>query len=443
VGPAALSAPSLDLTQSGPNIFSIQQERELGEIIAQRLTYLRITDDPAVTSYIRRTGDRLARYLPHRGLPFRYFVTESSVPDAFSIPGGRIYITRGLIAQLRSPDELAAVLGHEMGHIVTHQGAIELTFLLKQVLGVSQVTDRQDIQEKFDDLAANWRRSRAAFRRVARRRGPDQLIADQVALYAMAAAGYSAEAWPAFFKRITLTGNSAGNWLSDLFHTTKPDQLRLRDLMNAEEAMPKACIEQSPRADVPAFQRWRKTVLDFTGWGKRVADLHGVIARVKLQPLTLRTVKAVRFSPNGKFLLAQKDRNIYIFTRAPFALAFRIYAPDARQPRFTPDSLSVAFTGTASRVQVWDVASRKRVLSYIPQLPSPCVMSDLSPDAKELACLRSDGVLDLIQLPSGKTVLERAGFATRAKRKWGGGSATKSVACFFSGLPLLPGQQSK
>lgn len=405
--------PSLRLSQSEPNIFSSQQEQELGEIIAERLSYLHITDDSAVTGFLTKIGDRLARHLPPAGFRFHYFLMDSPLPNAFSIPGGRIYITRGLIAELRSPDELAAILGHEMGHIVTHQAALETTFLLQQVLGVNHVTDRKDIQRKLDDLEANWRRDRSAFRKVAHERGQDQLIADQVGLYALTAAGFSPEVYPELFKRITLAGNNTGNWLSDLLHTTTPEQLRLRSILQDEQAMPKACIEQHPDTEVAEFQRWRKTVLDFTGWEKRSANLHGVVARVKLQPLTLGTVQYIRFSPDGRYLLAKKDQSIYIFTRAPFAFLFRIYAPDTWKAHFTTDSRSVAFTGAGSRVQIWNLDSRKRVLAYTPQIPSPCVANLLSPDAKLLACVRGDGTLDLIRLPSGKLMLEKHGFSAR------------------------------
>lgn len=415
----ACQPPRLDLSQSGPDIFSSQQEQQLGEIMAQWLSIPRISNDPVVTAYLEKVGERLARHLPPAGFPVRYFLVESSWPDAFTLPGGRIYITRGLIVQLRNPDELAAILGHEMGHMVTHQSAIDTTFLLEKVLGVTRVTDREDIQRKVDDLEADWRHNRAAFRQVARRNGPDQRIADKTALYAVAAAGFSPEVYPEVFKRIAFSGGT-GTWLSDFFHTTTPDQIRLRALLKAVEAMPRNCIGQRSQADPSGFQRWRKTVLDFAGWGKRREALHGVVARVRLEPLSLGELEYVRFSPDGRYLLAQRKKSIYVFSRSPFAFLFRIYAPDAQRPRFTANSRSVAFTGVGSRVQVWDLASQKRVLSYTPQLPAECAKSLLSPDASVLACLRVDGTLDLIQLPSGKIIFERRGFTRRAHRgRWG------------------------
>ncbi|MGH8210225.1 MAG: M48 family metalloprotease, partial [Steroidobacteraceae bacterium] len=267
--------PSLNLSPPGRSIFSERQEEDLGDIMAQRLRYLRVSDDPSVTAYMARIGDRLAQHLPSTQFHFRYLLVDSAWANAFSLPGGRIYVSRGTIAQLRGPDEMAAILAHEMGHVVTHQGALDATLLIEQVLGVTEVTDRQDIQKKLDDLGTNWRRNPAAFRQVARRKEQEQLLADQVALYAITAAGYSPEIYPVLFDRIANTGGKTGDWLSDLLHVTPPDQLRLREMLKAVEALPKACIARQPEARAGEFKNWQTSVFDFSGWTKRTANLHG------------------------------------------------------------------------------------------------------------------------------------------------------------------------
>lgn len=403
--------PTLDLGPSGPNIFSEQQEQELGDIMAQGLKRIRVTDDPAVTAYLTGIGDRLVQRLPPAHLRFHYFLVESAASDAFAAPGGRIYVSRGMVALLRGPDEMAAILAHEMGHIVTHQGAIDATFLLQQVLGVRQVTDRQDIQRKLNDLDANWRRNPTAFRQVSHRSQQEQLLADQVGLYAFTAAGYSPEIYPELFDRIANTRGKTGDWLSDLLHITSTDQLRLRQMLKAVEAMPQACVAHRVRADLGDYQKWRTAVFDFARWSKRITSLHGVLAQVKLDPLTLGEIRYVRFSLDGKFLLAEKDPDLYIFTRDPFAFLFLIHAPDALRAHFTPDSKSVAFIRTGTRVEVWDLATQARVRTDDPRLDSPCATAMLSPDALTLACLRRDGVLNLVELSSGTLMLEKKRFS--------------------------------
>ncbi len=73
--------------------------------------------DPALEEYVQGVGTRLARVSHRPGLNYRYRVLNSSVPNAFALPGGFIVINRGLLVGLQSEAEMAAVLGHETGHV--------------------------------------------------------------------------------------------------------------------------------------------------------------------------------------------------------------------------------------------------------------------------------------------------------------------------------------
>ena len=68
------------------------------------------------------------------------------------LPGGRIYVSRRLVAYVQSEDDLAGVIAHELGHLVTWQQAIELTRVMREVIGVTPVGDRRDIFEKYNQL---------------------------------------------------------------------------------------------------------------------------------------------------------------------------------------------------------------------------------------------------------------------------------------------------
>lgn len=73
--------------------------------------------DPALEAYVQEVGMRLARVSHRPNLDYRYRVLNSSVPNAFALPGGFIVINRGLLVGLSSEAEMAAVLGHETGHV--------------------------------------------------------------------------------------------------------------------------------------------------------------------------------------------------------------------------------------------------------------------------------------------------------------------------------------
>src|SRR5207253_244298 len=103
--------------------------------------------------------------------------------------GSRIYITRQLIAFLRNEDEMAGLLGHELGHIVTRQRSIEITRVFKKVLGVTQVGDRRDVLDKWNQLVDIWAKKNVHLEDRSEAE-EDQRIADRVGVYSMARAGY-------------------------------------------------------------------------------------------------------------------------------------------------------------------------------------------------------------------------------------------------------------
>ena len=78
--------------------------------------------DPELTAYVSEVGQRLAAQSP-RQLPYEFVVLNSSVPNAWALPGGKIAINRGLLTELNNEAELAAVLGHEVVHSAARHGA--------------------------------------------------------------------------------------------------------------------------------------------------------------------------------------------------------------------------------------------------------------------------------------------------------------------------------
>ncbi len=150
---AACGAPPVVAADSQPNIFSEQQEEWLGDAMAEMVEAdFRMMSDPAANAYLQAIVDRLAATLPETHIHFRVQIIDSPEVNGFSIAGGRIYLTRKLVARAKSDDELASVLGHEMGHIASHQFAFETTRDLKKLMGVTSVGDRADVFAKFRQL---------------------------------------------------------------------------------------------------------------------------------------------------------------------------------------------------------------------------------------------------------------------------------------------------
>jgi predicted Zn-dependent protease len=105
-------------------IVSEEKEIAIGEksdpYILQQYGYY---DDPVLQDYINRVGQKLVKVCRRRDVAYRFKVLDTDEINAFALPGGYIYITRGILAIMNSEAELAGVLGHEIGHVVGRDSA--------------------------------------------------------------------------------------------------------------------------------------------------------------------------------------------------------------------------------------------------------------------------------------------------------------------------------
>jgi predicted Zn-dependent protease len=98
---------------------SEDQEVAIGRETAQQIEeQLPIVDDPYIASYINELGDTIAVRTSRADLDWHFFVVNSHQVNAFALPGGFVYVNRGLIEATTRADELAGVLGHEIGHVI-------------------------------------------------------------------------------------------------------------------------------------------------------------------------------------------------------------------------------------------------------------------------------------------------------------------------------------
>ncbi len=104
---------------------------------AEIVRHYGVYDDPALQAYVKDIGQRLARASHRAHLNFEFTVLDSPEINAFALPGGYIYITRGILAYLDSEAELAGVLGHEIGHVTArHSVRQQSGQLATSLLGV-------------------------------------------------------------------------------------------------------------------------------------------------------------------------------------------------------------------------------------------------------------------------------------------------------------------
>src|SRR5262249_49936154 len=142
------------------------------------------------------------------------------------------------------------------------------------VLGVTEVSDRKDIFEKYNRLVENAARKPKAFEGESETED-EQLAADRIGLYAMTKAGYDPAACPRLFDRIAGTKGGKGNFFTDLFGTTSPEAKRLREMAKSISAIPPSCVERRADDRVAGFHAWQAAVVNSSA-GTRRESLHGV-----------------------------------------------------------------------------------------------------------------------------------------------------------------------
>src|SRR5215813_2701241 len=395
-----------------PNIFTDEQEVDLGDAIAEQVQRnFRVIDDDEITGHLRLVGERIVKHLPPTRLRFQFFLVDLSEANAFVLPGGRIFVSRKLIAFTQSEDELAAVISHEIGHLVARQQSVSMTRRLKEALGVTQVTDRRDIFDKYNRLVENAARKPEVFRRGDNHEGKDQIEADQIGLFELAASGYDPQAHARLFDRLAETKGKTGNFFSDLFGVTSPESKRLREMIKGVESLAPGCVETRANAQAAEYARWQSAVVSYTGLGRK-ESLHAVDSKTTLEPPLRGDVTHLRFSPDGKYILAQDDAGISVLTREPFKPVFRIDAPEVDEAQFTPDSRNIVFNTSDLRVEIWSVAEEKLSEAHEVVVRKSCLQNLLSPDGKILACLDENFAITLFDVKSKAQVYQRKDFYT-------------------------------
>lgn len=99
-------------------IISTQQERDIGKAESEKVEqFMGLVDHATLEAYVQSVGQRLAQQSPRQDVTYSFHVVDTPEPNAFALPGGYIYVTRGLLVLLNSEDELAGVIGHEIGHV--------------------------------------------------------------------------------------------------------------------------------------------------------------------------------------------------------------------------------------------------------------------------------------------------------------------------------------
>jgi len=186
-----------------------------------------VYNDPELQRYISELGWRMAKISERAHLPWRFTVVDVPVVNAFAVPGGGIYITRGILPFLDNEAELAGVIGHEIGHVTARHSAQQYTRQVSGVVGLTALSIFVPAARPFGDLTAQA--LGVLFLKYGR---DDEVQSDQLGAGYASRLGWDPAGVPAFLSTLGRLDEAAGDrrgipgWLS-----THPEPLsRVTDI---------------------------------------------------------------------------------------------------------------------------------------------------------------------------------------------------------------------
>lgn len=205
------------------SLVSEGQEIAMGQQGAQEVeASIGLYPDSALQAYVRQVGMSMAVKSERPGIPWRFGVVEDAAINAFALPGGPIYFTRGILSHMNSEAEMASVMGHEIGHITARHSAQQMTrgTALQLGLGVGSILS--------DEIASVAGAASAGLGLLMLRYGRDaETQADDLGFRYMMQDGYDPRAMRDMFAMLGRVSEGAGrlpNWLST--HPAPEDRLQ-------------------------------------------------------------------------------------------------------------------------------------------------------------------------------------------------------------------------
>lgn len=179
--------------------YSTEREVKLGENIDKELAKeeeFKLAEDPLLLKRVEDIGNRIVEVCDRKEITYHFRVLADEEVNAFSLPGGYVYINKGLIDKVANDDELAAVIAHEVGHIVARHSVKKLQaimgYSLLRILTSSipqSMETNTAVDYAFAQILTGYSRD-------------DELLADMLGARYCKLAGYNPEAMVSFLKRL-------------------------------------------------------------------------------------------------------------------------------------------------------------------------------------------------------------------------------------------------
>ena len=243
---------------------STQQEIEMGTQYAQQINaQLPIVSDPEVNRYVSVLGDSIAKLTSRGDLDWHFYIVDSREVNAFAVPGGFIYVNRGLIERATRMDELAGAIGHEIGHVVRRHSIKQMEKQQNANVGVTLACVLTRVCESQAAQAAINVGATAVFARYSRE---DEKEADEEGVRNVMRAGIDPQGMVDLFRVLLDERQQRPAGVEAWFLTHPLEEDRIRDV-SAQISQINPAILKGLTKDSRAYQAFRDRLrnLPYTG----------------------------------------------------------------------------------------------------------------------------------------------------------------------------------
>jgi predicted Zn-dependent protease len=239
---------------------SQQQEIELGQQeSAQIQQQLPLVQDALINQYVSSLGNQIASKTSRADLQWQFYVVNTDVVNAFALPGGIVYVNRGVLERADKMDELAGVMAHEIEHVVRRHSVKQMEQMQGANIGVALACTLTNVCNNQAAAAAINVGGTAIFAKFSR---TDEVQADEGGFHNVMNAGISPEGMLSFFQKLLAeeqqsgSSSAANSWFAD--HPGTQD--RIQDIQNMLAQVPASTL-RSLTTDTQAFQQMKRRVM--------------------------------------------------------------------------------------------------------------------------------------------------------------------------------------
>jgi beta-barrel assembly-enhancing protease len=230
---------------------SQQQEVQIGAQTAQQVdAQLPMLRDNVIDGYVNSLGNSIASRTSRADLQWHFAVVNTDVINAFALPGGYVYVNRGVLSRASNESELAGVLGHEIEHVVRRHSVKQMEQAQGANIGVGLACALTRVCENQAAQAAIQVGGTAVFAKFSR---ADEVQADEGGFQNVIRAGINPRGMLTFFQKLLSEEQSGSSNVSAWFSDHPGTQDRIADIQRMLDQTPASQLS-ALRTDSPTFQ---------------------------------------------------------------------------------------------------------------------------------------------------------------------------------------------